>query len=348
MYEKEGERVIARIHLSVQKLIDYICTPRQAKMYVAAEIDHEIPVEVSDAEVDSLLQTWPKPLHTGDAPKPPIGISGQAPVPVSQTVIIPSSQAQNVATTSLASAAQSSSSPDPSTIANGTATSTRKQKERFLIFTRVLMKYLEQKDPQLHVEVKNVIRDSASRNSRKEPGYESVTSAMERRLKAIVNDHYWKRAEVYLDHFLKQKSLTSRPSAESSQMGVCFRFVRSNIQMDVSFAEMRVPITCSEIYDAGVRKAKQLANGMFLVGNQDEIKSLRGNMSQVMIQVNSDGPRFTKSEFLALKSDFFDPFLKKKKTPPVVQLILTIEETKPMLKAEDSNSPKITPKGSSS
>jgi hypothetical protein len=81
----------------------------------------------------------------------------------------------------------------------------RKQKEKFLIFTRVLMKYLEQKDPTLHLQVKDIIRDCAQRNSRKEIGYESVTAAMKRRLKEVVNDTYWKRAEVYLEHFLKEK-----------------------------------------------------------------------------------------------------------------------------------------------
>jgi hypothetical protein len=49
----------------------------------------------------------------------------------------------------------------------------RKEKEKFLIFTRVLMKYLESKDPTLHLQVKDIVRDCANRNSRKEAGYES-------------------------------------------------------------------------------------------------------------------------------------------------------------------------------
>lgn len=79
------------------------------------------------------------------------------------------------------------------------------------------MKYLEQKDPKIHIQVKDIIRDCAQRNSRKESGYESVTAAMKRRLKEVVNEQYWKRAEVYLEHFLKEKqggkSSSSRPSS---------------------------------------------------------------------------------------------------------------------------------------
>jgi hypothetical protein len=43
------------------------------------------------------------------------------------------------------------------------------------IFQSVLMKYLEQKDPPLHLRVKAIIKDCAERNRNKEPGYESVT-----------------------------------------------------------------------------------------------------------------------------------------------------------------------------
>jgi hypothetical protein len=37
------------------------------------------------------------------------------------------------------------------------------------------MKYLEQKDPPLHLKVKSIIKNCAERNRNKEPGYESVT-----------------------------------------------------------------------------------------------------------------------------------------------------------------------------
>jgi hypothetical protein len=104
------------------------------------------------------------------------------------------------------------------------------RKERFLMFTRVLIKYLEQKDPSMHLKAKAVIRECAEKNKNKEPGYESVTNSMQKRLRAMVGDNYWARAEAYLDHFLKQKqkidqkkkdasssSSSSRPSSSSQQ-----------------------------------------------------------------------------------------------------------------------------------
>ncbi|CAB9508249.1 expressed unknown protein [Seminavis robusta] len=106
--------------------------------------------------------------------------------------------------------------------ANGESTETerekemRRQKERFLMFTRVLMKYLETKDRTLHGKVKKVIKECAERNKRQEPGYESVTASMRERFKEIVPDDYWKRAESYLDHFLAQKQKRDNQTGGSS------------------------------------------------------------------------------------------------------------------------------------
>ena len=81
----------------------------------------------------------------------------------------------------------------------------KRQKEKFLMFTRVLIKYLEQKDKVMHSQAKSIIKDCAERNKRQEPGYESVTISMKRRLKELVGEHYWKKANDYLVHFIEQK-----------------------------------------------------------------------------------------------------------------------------------------------
>lgn len=70
----------------------------------------------------------------------------------------------------------------------------RKKKEQFLMFTRVLIKYLEQKDKNLHAQAKAIIKDCAEKNKRQEPGYESVTESMKRRLRELVGETYWKKA----------------------------------------------------------------------------------------------------------------------------------------------------------
>ena len=72
----------------------------------------------------------------------------------------------------------------------------RKQKETFIAFLRILLKYLEQKDKTLHAKAKAVIKDCA--NASGMPGYESVPVAIQRRLKDLVGKAYWKKAQEFL------------------------------------------------------------------------------------------------------------------------------------------------------
>ena len=93
----------------------------------------------------------------------------------------------------------------------------KKEKERFLIFTRVLMKYLDNKDPALHAQVKHIIRDCANRNKAGEVGYESVTSAMNRELRRVVPTDYWRRASEYMVKYLESKKGNMSHSQQQQQ-----------------------------------------------------------------------------------------------------------------------------------
>ena len=57
----------------------------------------------------------------------------------------------------------------------------------------------------MHQQAKVIIKDCAGRNKRQEPGYESVTESMKRRLKELVGDYYWMKANEYLIQFIEQK-----------------------------------------------------------------------------------------------------------------------------------------------
>ena len=57
----------------------------------------------------------------------------------------------------------------------------------------------------MHRQAKVIIKDCAERNKRQEPGYESVTESMKRRLKELVGDYYWMKANEYLIQFIEQK-----------------------------------------------------------------------------------------------------------------------------------------------
>lgn len=87
---------------------------------------------------------------------------------------------------------------------HGSSRDVRRQKEKFLMFTKILLRYLEQKDPRLYTDVKAVIKDCNDRNKRQEPGYESVTAAMKYHIKELVGDHYWNKANVYFEDYYRK------------------------------------------------------------------------------------------------------------------------------------------------
>ena len=87
-----------------------------------------------------------------------------------------------------------------------------RQKEQFLVFAKVLLRYLEQKNKKMYFEAKAVIQKCVARNKRQEPGYESVTIAMKSRLKPLVGDHYWARAKAHFFQHMKNQNNRSTDS----------------------------------------------------------------------------------------------------------------------------------------
>ena len=79
------------------------------------------------------------------------------------------------------------------------------RKEQFLMFTRVLMKYLEQKDVKMHSRAKEVIRECAKKNKDGNPQFASLSASMQAHLKKLVGAAYWKKAEEYLKQYMTQQ-----------------------------------------------------------------------------------------------------------------------------------------------
>lgn len=96
--------------------------------------------------------------------------------------------------------------PPPLPRPRGSADETRKEKARARIFIRILLKYLERKDPGLHARVSAVIVRCKTKNRARVPGYESVTASMKAKLRKIVSDSYWTRAEAYTQSFLATRN----------------------------------------------------------------------------------------------------------------------------------------------
>ncbi len=68
-----------------------------------------------------------------------------------------------------------------------------------------IIRYLEQRDPQMHQLAKAQIKECYEKNKNGDPSYRSLTTSMSTRLRAIVGDLYWKKAQDYLEHFILQK-----------------------------------------------------------------------------------------------------------------------------------------------
>ena len=110
----------------------------------------------------------------------------------------------------------------------------KKEKEKFLMLTRVLMKYLEQRDLDMHTRVKAQIKECYLKNKQGDPNFKSLTTSMKARLKQTVGDAYWKKAHDYLDHFLKQKKAgQARQHAGEKHHERSFPFFVSLLPSDV-------------------------------------------------------------------------------------------------------------------
>ena len=86
-----------------------------------------------------------------------------------------------------------------------TAQEHKDRKKSFLNFTRVLMKYLENRDKNMHAKAKSVIRECA---------YENMS--MQVRLRDLVGEAYWKKTEDYLC-FVHKKDYEKKDGMDSHQ-----------------------------------------------------------------------------------------------------------------------------------
>jgi hypothetical protein len=79
---------------------------------------------------------------------------------------------------------------------------TKIRRERLWMLIRILMKYLEYKDPEMYLKAKEVIKECVQRNKKREKGYLSLSASIKASVKSVVGASYWRRAESYLQRFL--------------------------------------------------------------------------------------------------------------------------------------------------
>jgi hypothetical protein len=97
----------------------------------------------------------------------------------------------------------------------------KSRKEQFLMFTKVLMKYLEARDGEKHQRAKQVIRECAKKNKDGVSGYQSLSASMQKHLRKEVGEQYWKKAEEYLAQYLceqyKKKNVPAQEAKKKAE-----------------------------------------------------------------------------------------------------------------------------------
>jgi len=97
------------------------------------------------------------------------------------------------------------------------------QKENLLMFLKVLLRYLEHKDPQMHARALGLLREcvrhqrgggGAAVNPLSSKATEGSTRTMARKLRALVGEQYWNKANDYARHFLERRRNQQKPQQQ--------------------------------------------------------------------------------------------------------------------------------------
>ena len=85
------------------------------------------------------------------------------------------------------------------------------QKKKFLLFIKILFKYLDKSDPEIRDEAKAIVSDCTRRNRLGDPLYASLMDSIDSRLRGHVGEMHWRRAHMYMQHYAKREiSRTAR------------------------------------------------------------------------------------------------------------------------------------------
>jgi hypothetical protein len=115
----------------------------------------------------------------------------------------------------------------------------KQQKRRFLIFTKILMKILEKKDPCVHYNAQVVIRDCEQKKKRGEA--DSVVESLRAPLKDVVGPKYWHEARAYS----KEVLCTKKEPPRSATHDELLTFDMANLTFLSGFSSPITPFSTS-------------------------------------------------------------------------------------------------------
>lgn len=82
------------------------------------------------------------------------------------------------------------------------------ENQRFVLFTKILFRLLEQSSPQLVRQVKALVAHCSRRNRMGDPNYAPLQDAVESRLRYIVGDDFYFAVKLYCDQQCRKKGLS--------------------------------------------------------------------------------------------------------------------------------------------
>jgi hypothetical protein len=88
------------------------------------------------------------------------------------------------------------------------------QKKRFLVFIKILFRSLDQNEETSETKeiAKGIVADCTRRNRLGDPNYRPLMDAVDKRLRRYVGETHWRRAHLYLHHYIRQEEARSRLS----------------------------------------------------------------------------------------------------------------------------------------
>lgn len=213
------------------------------RIHTPSSASHAMPQHSMSSSVGpTLSSSLPPPASAAAAVvvSAPMSSSSQAMQTISSSVsnAYPSHGQQHPSYPRNPIPSSTSTSASSAAVSNGMLSAEQKtskeRKEQFLMFTKVLMKYLEQKDPGMHARAKEVIRDCARKNKEGDPSYASLSASMQSHLKTLVGDLYWKKAQDYLRQYLATQYLKSgkTPQEARRKAEIMARSAASPLTMD--------------------------------------------------------------------------------------------------------------------
>lgn len=95
---------------------------------------------------------------------------------------------------------------------------TAQERENFLLFCKILFKILDEaNEPQTRQRAKRIVLECRQRNQQGDPNFHPLMDAIEPRLRNFVGETSWKRAHVFMQHFLQCRRGRSFQSSSSAR-----------------------------------------------------------------------------------------------------------------------------------